>query len=116
MRVVNNDAIYHQSNTPEKCLETAEQERKRKYLSACVKKRRHFTLFVTSVDGLLGVEADATLKRIAVRLAQKCQEVYSRNLRYVKSRLNITLVRGTQKCIWEARVPVSHISVTQPQR
>ena len=36
MRVVNTDAIYYQFKTPEKCLETDEQEKKKKYLRACL--------------------------------------------------------------------------------
>ena len=38
------------------------------YLEACLQQRRHFSPFVASVDGLMGVEAMATLKRIASRL------------------------------------------------
>ena len=53
MRVVNTDAVYYQSKTPEKCLETTEQEKKRKYLNACLSKRRNFTPFVALLDGLL---------------------------------------------------------------
>ena len=41
------------------------------YLEDCLQQRRHFSPFVASVDGLLGVEATATLKRIAIRLDTK---------------------------------------------
>ena len=44
---VNTDAVSYQSNTPEKCLDTAEQEKKRKYLAVCLNERRQFTSFVT---------------------------------------------------------------------
>ena len=30
IRVVNNDAVFYQSKTPEKCLKTAERENKKK--------------------------------------------------------------------------------------
>ena len=39
------------------------------YLEACLQQRRHFSPFIASVDGLLGVEATNTLKRIVSRLA-----------------------------------------------
>ena len=73
MHVVNTDTIYYQYKTLEKCLDTAKREKKRNYLTACLNKRRHFNPFVASVDGILGVEAEATLKCIAIRLAQKWQ-------------------------------------------
>ena len=71
MRVVNTDAKSYWGRTPEKCLEEAEKGKKKMYLEACLQQRRHFSTFVASVDGLLGVEATATLKRIASRLALK---------------------------------------------
>ena len=81
MRVVNTDNVSYQYKTPYKCLETAGRENKQNYLDACLNKQRHFTHFVTSVDGLLGVEAEVTLTRIDSRLAHKCQEPYSRTFK-----------------------------------
>ena len=69
------------------------------YLEVCIQQRRHFSPFVASVDGLMGVEATATLKRIASRLATKWKQPYSKTCKYVKSRVAITLVRATHLCI-----------------
>ena len=71
MCVMNIDAVSYQSKTPEKCMETAWREKKRKYLNYFLNERRHFTPFFASVYGLLGVEVEATLKCIASCLAQK---------------------------------------------
>ena len=71
IRVVNNDAVSYQSKTPEKCLESAGREKKKNLLNACLNKILHFTTFVTSLDDLITVKAEATLKHIASRLAQK---------------------------------------------
>ena len=71
MRVMNNDATYHQSKTPKKCMDTADNNKKKKYLDACIKQRRHFTPFIISVEGLLGFDAETTLKRITRRLEKK---------------------------------------------
>ena len=50
MCVVNTDAVSYQSKTPEKCLETAEQEnKKKKYLHACLKNCWHFTPIMRQV-------------------------------------------------------------------
>ena len=62
------------------------------YLEACLQQRRHFSPFFTSVDRLLGVEATATLKRIASRLATKWRQPYSKKCGYVMCRVAITLV------------------------
>ena len=71
MRVGNTDAPTYQKTEPEKCLHEAERGKKKMYLEACLQQRWHFSSFVASVDGLLGVEATATLKRIASHLATK---------------------------------------------
>ena len=71
MRVVNIDAKSHSEKTPEKCLQEAEQAKKKMYLETCLQQRQHFYSLVASVNRLLGVEVTATLKRIASRLAKK---------------------------------------------
>ena len=85
------------------------------YLEACLQQRRHFYPFVSSVDGLLGMEATSTLKRIASHLATKWQQPYSKTYGYVKSRVAITLVLATHRCLHGSRVPAHRISVQRPQ-
>ena len=68
MHIVNTDALSYVRRSPEKCLQKAERVKKKMYLEACLQKRRNFSYFVTSVGGLLRLEATATLKRIASRL------------------------------------------------
>ena len=67
------------------------------------------------MDGLLGVEATATLKRIASHLATKWRHHYSKMCGYVNSRVAITLVRATHCCLRGSRVPAHQISVQRPQ-
>ena len=71
MRVVSTDVQSHRTKEPERCLKEAERGKKRMYLEACLQQRRHFFPFVALVDGLLGVEATSTLKRLASPLATK---------------------------------------------
>ena len=85
------------------------------YLEACLQQRQHFSPFVASVDGLLGVEVTATLKRLASCLATKWKQSYSKTCGYVKSRIAITLVRATHHCIRGSWVPAHRISVQRPQ-
>ena len=84
------------------------------YLEAFLRQRRNFSLFVASVDGLLGVEAKATLKRLASRLSTKWKQSYSKTCGYVKSRIAITLLWATHRCIRRSMVPAHKISVQRP--
>ena len=83
--------------TAEKCLQEAERGEKRMYLESCLQQRRQFSPFVTSVGGLLEVEAEETLKMLASCLATKWRQPYSRKWGYVNSRITITLVRATHR-------------------
>ena len=65
---VNTDAKSYWEKSPEKCLEEAEKSKKKMYLERCLQQRRHFSPFVASINGILGVEVMANLKRIASRL------------------------------------------------
>ena len=112
---VNTDAKSHMTKDPEKCLQEAEMWKKRMYLEAYLQQRRHFSLFVASVDGLLGVEATATLKRLASRLATKWKQPYLKTCGYVKSMIAITLVRATHRCIRGYQVTAHRISVQRTQ-
>ena len=85
------------------------------YLEACLQQRRHFSPFVASVDGLLGVETTATLKSVASCLATKWKQSYLKTCGYVKSRIAIALVCTTHRCIRGSRVPAHRISVQRPQ-
>ena len=115
MRFVNTDALLYVRKTPEKCLHKAEKGTKKMFLEACLQQRRHFSPFVDLMDGLLGVEATATLKRIASCLATKLRQPYSKACGYVKSRVAITLVCDTHRCLRGSRVTAHRISVQRPQ-
>ena len=93
----------------------ADKGKKKMYLKACLQQRQHFSPFVDFVDILLWVEATATLKRIVSCLASKWKQPYLKTCGYVTSRIAITLVRATHRCIRGSRVPAHKISVQRPQ-
>ena len=115
MRVMNTDALMYLKKAPEKCLHEAEKGNRRMYLEACLQQRQHFSHFVSLVEGMLGVEATATLKRIASCLTTKWRQPYSKTCGYVKSRVEITLVRVTHRSLHVSQVPAHQISVQRPQ-
>ena len=82
---------------------------------ACIQQRRHFSPLFALVDGLICVEATENLKRLAIFLATKWKQPYSKMCGYIKSRIAIILVRATHCCIRGSRVPAHHISVQRPQ-
>ena len=69
------------------------------YLENFLQQRQHFSPFLASVDGLLGVEATSTLKMLASRPATKWKQSYPKKCKYFKSRIAITLVSATHRCI-----------------
>ena len=89
--------------------------KKKMYLEVCLQHPRLFYPFVALVDRLLGVEATATLKRLACSLANKWKQSYSKTFGYAKGRIAITLVRATHRCIRGSLVPAHRNSVQLPQ-
>ena len=87
------------AKTQEEWLQEAERAKKKMYLKACLQHRWHFSPFVASVDGLLGVKSIATLKRMPSCIAKKWRQPYSRTCVYVNIRTATNLVRTTQRCI-----------------
>jgi hypothetical protein len=115
VRVTDSDAKSYCKRDPAKVLESQEKEKKRKYLEACLERRRHFTPFVCSADGMLGREAKTFAKRLAAKLANKWEKSYSQVCGYVNARLSIAIVRATHLCMRGSRVPVHKISIRYPQ-
>ena len=75
-------------------------------MNACLQQRHAFAPFVTSVDGLLGLEARSVLKQLASQLAVKCQKLYSQICGIDRSRIIIDCVRATHQCICGTCVPI----------
>ena len=65
IHVVNTNALSYQNKSPEKCHLNVEKEGKRKYLEVWLQQRHHFSPFVISIDDLISVEVEETLKFLA---------------------------------------------------
>ena len=114
MLVVNTDTLSHHNKSPEKCLHTAEKDRKWKYLEACLQKRLHLSPFIIYVDFLLRMEAEAMLKHIVSHLAKNKKRPYYSMCDYINNKVAILLARATHRCIQCSRVPAHKISVQLP--
>ncbi len=98
VRVTDVDTVLNRSKDPHKVLNTHEQEKKKKYLEACLKQCQHFTPFVVSTDGLLGKEAKTLLKKLSSALAEKWEKLYSEVCGYVNTCMSIAIVQATHLC------------------
>ena len=94
---------------PKKALKRQEKERKEKYCKPCENQRRQFTPFVVSTDGMFGFEARAFLKRLAKLLAEEWEKLYSTVRGFINARMSIALVRATNRCIRDSRIPTSNM-------
>ena len=95
MCVVNTDTLSHWNKSLDKITYTAEKEKKNNILDSCLQQHCHFSPFIVSVDGLLNVELEDTIKHIANHLATKWNQPYSQTCGYVKIRMATTLVCDT---------------------
>ena len=110
VRVTDVDASSYVSRPVSKVLAGQEKDKKNKYLRSCLDSRCHFTPFVCSVDGVLGVEASAFLKHLSRKLAAKWERRIAEVSGYVKMRMSLAIVRATNRCIRGARSPVGRMA------
>jgi len=110
VRVCDVNQPSYLARKPTSILKTAENDKKRKYLAACLEQRRHFTPFVVSCEGLFGKEASFFMKRLGKKLADKWRRPYSSTISLLRTRFAINLVRSKHRCIRGARTSLDFIS------
>ena len=94
-----------------KVLTNHKKKTKRKYLQACLDRRRTFTPLVITLDGAMGTEFKAAAKKMAAHIAQKyiSHEWHGQYLvvaGYVQSQISFALIWATNWCIWANRSPI----------
>jgi hypothetical protein len=116
VRVTDINSKSQRHLTPAKALLKHEREKKSKYLDACIGQGRHFTPFVLSTDGQLGMEAKVLTKRLSALLAAKWDKSYSVVCGFVNARMSIaiTITRATHLCLRGSHIPAGHISAKHP--
>jgi hypothetical protein len=75
-----------------------EREKKRNYLKDCLGQCCHFTLFVVSTDGLIGREAQTTMKKPSAMLAEIWKKPNAEVCGYVTAQMSIAIVRAMHRC------------------
>eukprot|EP00957_Ditylum_brightwellii_P202475 15330321-Ditylum_brightwellii.AAC.1 len=97
------DCPTYRGKHPDKVLQDAEKAKKKKYLDACLERRRTFTPMVYSADGMPGDEAEAAEKKMASLLAIAWEREYSEMCRFVRARMALALARNNTHMLRSAR-------------
>jgi hypothetical protein len=100
VQIVDADAKPNRSEDLDKVSAAHEREKEKKCLGACLEQRRHFSLFVVSVDGLLGKEAKFLLIKLSAMLAEKWEKPCSEVCGRVNAPMSIAIVRATHLCVF----------------
>jgi hypothetical protein len=96
-------------------LAAHEQEKKKKYLEACLGQRQKFSPFVVSMNGLFGKEAKTLLKKLSALLSKKWEKPYSEVCSYINAQMSIAIVRATHLCLCGSQSLTSKMSKWLPQ-
>ena len=100
-------------SSPAKVLANAEKIKKAKYLKHCLRKNWHFSPFVVSIDGMLGVEASMILKKIAEDQAAKMDVPKSVVINWLRTQISFASLRGNFRCLYGSRQSFYHHKTTQ---
>ena len=99
IRIVDTDARSYSARSPRDALDTAEGEKKRKYLQACQDRRATFTPLCVSVDSMLGSEAEFFVRRLGDFLAVKWERPYSVVVGWVRAHLSFAILWASLLCV-----------------
>ena len=77
VRVVDTDAHSYLDHSPREVLNSAELEKRRKYVAASQERRAQFTPLCFSVDGMCRGEAKWFMKQLAEQLISRWAKPYS---------------------------------------
>ena len=104
------DTPSYDSVTSAKYLSKYKQAKKKNYLQACLAQRMHFAPLVFSMDGMMGRETEAFVKRLGNHLAIKWDSPFLRLIDYLLTCLRITCTRAIHQTLRGSRTPVHNMS------
>ena len=111
VRVTDSDSCSQRHMDVPKVLLKHERAKKSQYLLPCLEQRRHFSPFVCSVDGVLGREATAVLRRLGRAIAPKWDMPFSKVMAYIKTQISLAILRAAHHCIRGSRIPAKAMSI-----
>ena len=100
-RIFNADAISYVNTSIDTLLE---KHRNEKYNKAVEDRRGTFTPFIATCDAILDVEAEHYIKRLSSHLAEKWGKSYSGVIGWVRSRIQVCILRSVSVCLRGSRI------------
>ena len=94
MIIVNLDACSYLCQMSAKALETAEKEKKDKYLQPCLECWRSFTPMVYPTDGITRTEDISAHRRLAYLISNNLKREYSKICGFVRAQMSLVIVRS----------------------
>ncbi len=94
MRICDTDSRSYGNTSSSKILERHAKEKKDKYETACLDRRRDFTPLVYSVDGMASKDARTAEQQIAWLLKKKWSRTYSNMANFIHTRMSLAIVRS----------------------
>ena len=94
MRICDTNSRSYGNTSSSKILERHDKEKKDKYETACLDRRRDFTPLVYSVDGMASKDARTAERRIAWLLVKKWSRTYSDMANFIRTRMSLAIVRS----------------------
>jgi len=110
VRVYDMNQLSYLARKPSSIIKIAENDKKRKYLDACLEYCWYFTPFIISCKGLFGKEASFFMKRLAKKLANKWNRPYSSTISLLWTRFAVNLVRSKYRYICGAQTSLDFMS------
>ena len=100
VRVFDPNARRYGGKFLQQCYRTNEMEKKQKYKELFLQvENGSFTLFVFSVNGGMGKEANKCYSRIAEKLAKKWNEPYSVMMSWIWRKISFSMMKSIIMCI-----------------
>jgi hypothetical protein len=94
VRICDTDSRSYGNTSSIKILERHAKEKKDKYKTACLDRRRGFTPLVYSVDGMASKDTRTAERHIAWLLAKKWSRTYSDMASFIRTRMSLAIVRS----------------------
>ncbi|KAL1462001.1 hypothetical protein WDU94_013856 [Cyamophila willieti] len=99
IRVIDTDAPSYASRSVKSVISGAEEEKKRKYNTACEARHATFTPLVTSVDGVLGEQFQSFVNVLSERLAERWRRPIMAVLGWLRARIGVAVVRAARSVL-----------------
>ncbi|KAL7474870.1 hypothetical protein ACHAW6_000818 [Cyclotella cf. meneghiniana] len=93
VRICDTDSHSYENTSPSKILERHTKEKKDKYKTACLDRRRDFTPLVYTVDSMASMDARTAEQQIAWLLTKKWSRTYSDMANFIRTRMSLAIVR-----------------------